>query len=314
MNSSLRPQIVTIKNRKGLAVSLSNYGARILSMNIKTGDNILNIHEYHTNHEDYEKEAWPVGATIGPYAGRIRHGKYTIDGVETTFKDHQSNYVLHSGPHGVHSRYWDILEEKEDTVVFQIGPHESEKQDYIIYVTFMVTNDNGLMIQFEAKSEHKIHINLTSHGYFNLSLLDDLSTHTFQINADQVTELDDQNIPTGNIHDVKDTHFDLREAKTINAALYDINYILNKSNNEMSLAAIAHAKDTGLSMHCYTTQPALQFYTQTLKAFCLETQHYPNTPHITHFPSTLLTPGQVYKEQCLYRLSHIDDQFSPFNT
>jgi aldose 1-epimerase len=196
-----------------------------------------------------------------------------------------------------------------------------------VSATFSLTDDNELQISYEAVTDKKTIVNITNHSCFNLAGHDkgDILSHRIKINADRITAVGDDHIPTGQIINIKDTDFDLTQPKLIGENIgkfklgYDFNYVLNKSSPaELSFAAKVVEPQSGRAMEIFTTEPALQFYTGNLldgikgksgavygkhNAFCLEAQHFPDSPNHPDFPSVVLQPGQVYRHITVHKFS-----------
>ncbi len=301
-----------ISNNKGLSLKLSNYGARICSIEYPLGDQMIQLHEYYPRLEVYQNDRIYSGATIGPLAGRLRNARYLLDDQIIRFEPNEGSTLLHSGRNGFHQRIWNIKEQKEDYIVYELKQDVKAAFDYKVYVTYMVTMDDGILIQWEMKAAQDLHINMTNHGYFNLEGNSDLQSHQFSIAADRIVELDSEHLPTGRLLEVSGTVFDFNELRNIDPEIYDHNFVLKKKAGAMELAAVAVGTKSGIRMECYTTQPGLQFYTKNGRFFCFETQHFPDSPNQDLFPSTLVKANEGYKEQCLYRFSHRGKKFNPF--
>ena len=202
---------IRITNSKGLEVTLLDYGARIISVRFRIDDRLIEMHEYYADHERYVTNRKYSGATIGPLANRLALASFNLNGDIYQFTANEGDHWLHSGSLGFHNKIWTVKEQREDLVVFE---YETDFDGLYTgrikaYVTFSVTMDNALLIQFEGISDRPTFLNMTSHGYFNLRGSGDLSTHRFKILADQYAELNDEKIPTGMILPVKDTLYDL---------------------------------------------------------------------------------------------------------
>jgi len=298
---------LTIKNIHGLSVTLSPYGARIISIKASAGGQELEMHEYHEDLERYTKDRQSSGAFIGPFANRIAGASFTLNGTTHSFEPNEGNNLLHSGSLGWRTRTWALQSQTEDMVVFYIDDRDSNWPGKLeCYVTYQVTADQSIIIQMECLGEDPSYINLTSHGYFNLDGTEDLSHHEFFINASLFTALDDEQIPTGQLQGVADTFLDHRVLKSLEGTRIDHNYVIHGNVGEMRLASTALSRLSGIKMHTYTTQPGLQVFTGSSRYFCMETQHFPDSMHHDGFNGTLITPPAGYKEQCVYRFEGLD--------
>jgi aldose 1-epimerase len=295
------------------------------------------------NLESYLKPHPCFGATIGRYANRIGGAKFMLDGREYKLAANDGNNTLHGGIKGFDKVLWKIekLEAKSDPST-TLGAGRAElKLSYTskdgeegypgnlkCIVTYALTADNKLEIKYEATTDKPTVVNLTNHAYWNLAgqASGDVLGHELMINADKYTAVDKGLIPTGELKSVKGTPLDFTKQMLIGSRIkevdiggYDHNYVLNGRVGEMKLAARVYEPTSGRVMEIETTEPGVQLYTSnwldgTLKgkggkvynkygAFCLETQHYPDTPNKPTFPSTVLRPGEKYETETVHTFS-----------
>lgn len=328
--------LYTLQNDQGMLVTLTNLGAKIVSIYVpdragKFDDVMMGFNSI----ADYMQYNATHGATIGPFANRIGGASFTIDGEAWQLEKNNGGNTLHSGFNTWSRRIWDA-EQKGNSVVMTL---ESPHGEYgfpgnrSVKVTFSVTSQNELRIDYEATTDQATHINLTNHGYFNLrgEGNGDILNHVLVINADSITTVDAAQIPTGEIAPVKDSPMDFTSPRLIGERIdddhlqmkigrgYDFNYIINKRPRELGFAASAYEPESGRYMEVFTTEPGVQLYTgnflrgneignsgnpYTLRSgFCLETQHFPDSPNKPHFPSTLLRPGDVYSSTTVFKFS-----------
>lgn len=277
------------------------------------------------------------GATIGRYGNRIADGKVTIDSVDYQLDKNERVNHLHGGHRGYFSVVWDVAEQDSSKIVFHYLSKDGEMGypgNLDIYLTYELTNDNSLKISYKATTDKATIVNLTNHSFFNLSgegsetVLD----HELMIAADYITPVNRFLIPTGELLPVAGTAFDFNTQHPVNDSIaashpqvklgngYDHNWVLRRTTAD-SLELAARLKDpkSGRVMEVYTTEPGVQFYagnflngTQVGKsgktypyrsALCLETQHFPDSPHQAQFPSTVLRPGETYSHVCVYKFS-----------
>jgi aldose 1-epimerase len=275
------------------------------------------------------------GALIGRYGNRIGKAQFTLDGATYKLPANDNGNTLHGGNRGFDKRVWTAKPGEgaslELTYVSKDG-EEGFPGTLSAKVVYTLTDNNELKIDYTATTDKPTVANLTNHAYFNLkgpgegTILD----HQVTVNADQFTPVDGTLIPTGELRQVKGTPFDFTQATAIGARIdqddqqlkfgkgYDHNWVLNKGGGGMTKAAEVYEPQTGRVMEVWTTEPGLQFYTGnfldgTLKgkgktfqhrgAFCMETQHYPDSPNKPNFPSTTLRPGQTYQTSTTYRFS-----------
>ncbi|MCD7937261.1 MAG: galactose mutarotase [Tannerellaceae bacterium] len=331
-------ELYVLTNSNGAEACITNLGGRLVSLmvpdkNGKMTDVVLgydNIADYANN------PSGNYGALIGRYGNRIKEGKFTLDGEEYTLPQNNFGHSLHGGPDGYHTRVWDGKQIDNQTLELRYLSVDGEAGypgNLDIKVTYKLTNDNAIDIQYEATTDKPTVVNLTNHSYFNLS--GDLSSQNLDqlimINADQYTPVGETLIPTG-IEDVEGTPMDLRNPVAIGAHIdeefqqlqfgkgYDHNWVLNTKGDINKVAARAESKTSGIVMEVYTNEPGIQFYAGNFMdengdkgkhgvvypfrgAFCLETQHYPDSPNQPEFPSTVLRPGENYYSRCIYKFS-----------
>lgn len=331
--------LIMLENNRGMVVGLSDFGARIVSILVpdKLGnptDVVLgfnSIQEYLSATEIYH------GVTVGRFANRIANGRFTLDGETFYIQPNNGPNALHGGANGFHNRVWDrriVYKEKADFYYVSADGEEGFPGKLSVRVKYRLTDDNELVITYRAETDKPTVINLTNHAFFNLNgegngnVLD----HLLQINADTYLPVDTYQIPTGALESVENTPFDFRKMKPIGQDIaqpheqlakgsgYDHNYVLNAEATTAQLpAATATSPLTGIRLDVLTTEPGLQLYTGNFlsgkdqgkqgvfyekhEAFCLETQHFPDSPNQPDFPSTLLLPGQLFHSETIYRFS-----------
>jgi aldose 1-epimerase len=328
----------TLKNRAGMEVRLATYGARITS--IKVPDREGNFTDVVLGYDDIESYKAATkkpyfGVTVGRYGNRIAEGRFTIDGKEYLLECNNEPNHLHGGVVGFDKVEW-AAEPIKGGVRFSYFSKDGEEGypgNLDVTVTYTLTDDNGLQIVYRATTDQPTPINLTNHSYFNLagegtpSVLD----QELMINADSYVSIDSTSIPLGPLAPVKDTPFDFRDPKPIgrdigqkdeqlaNGQGYDHNFILNKKNKELSLAATLFDPASGRFMEVLTEEPGIQFYSGNFldgtlvgksgrayahrSGICLETQHFPDSPNQPSYPNTILCPGDVYETRTIYRFS-----------
>jgi len=325
----------TIKNKSGMTAELTNYGTKITRLSVKDKNGKFDdiVQGFDTLQENIDKEPY-FGATCGRYANRIKNGEFTLDGVKYTLAQNNGGNALHGGIVGFNAKVWDVIKQSDNSISMQyISPDGEEGYPGTLttVVTFTITEANELKIEYKATTDKATVIGLTNHSYFNLKGAGNgtVRDHILQINADFHTVLDDTASPTGEIRPVDHSPFDFRKPtvieKYIDAEEYvpgrgiDNNWTIRKNQpGELALAATLYEPTSGRVMEVLTTQPGVQVYTanwvekQTGKygktyaeqdSICLETQNFPNSPNIAHFPSSVLRPGEVYEEVCIYKFS-----------
>jgi len=332
-------RLYSLRNANGLTADIMTYGAIVVSL--KTPDSkgrMADIVLGYDNLQDYVKNSPYFGAIVGRYGNRIAKGKFKLDGAEYTLATNNNANHLHGGIKGFDKVVWDDKPvQRPDAVGVRLSylskdGEEGYPGNLKATVTYLLTNANELRIEYEATTDKATPVNLTHHGYFNLTGGQrDILGHVLTLNADKFTPVDDGLIPTGELTAVKDTPMDFTKATAIGARIaneyeqlkfgggYDHNWVLNKSGKGMTLAARVSEPTTGRVMEIHTAEPGIQFYSgnfldgtitgkggkvyQHRWGFCLETQHYPDSPNKPNFPSTILRPGEKYETVTMYRFS-----------
>ena len=325
--------LYTLTNAHGLRVKIMTYGATITAVETPDRDGeVENITLSLDSLEDYLKGHPYFGSTVGRYANRIAQGKFSLDGKEYTLATNNDANHLHGGVKGFDKVVWKSEPVETDDSVGVIFTHESAdgEEGYPgklnTEVTYSLTNDNELKMEYSATTDKPTIVNLTNHAYWNLAGrgAGDILSQELTLAADRFLPVDAGLIPSGEQKSVKDTPMDFLQPQAIGSRIaqveggYDHCYILNKKDGEegLTLAACAEDPQSGRVMEVYTTQPAIQFYTGnfldgTLQAggktykqhfgFCLETQHYPDSPNHPEFPTTQLKPGEKYEQSTVHK-------------
>ncbi len=327
-----------LKNGK-MQVSVTNYGARIVSIIVpdKNG-NPTDVAVGYDAVEPYTKGGDTYfGAIVGRYGNRIAKGKFTLNSKQYTLATNNGPNSLHGGTKGFSRKVWDAQQISDSSVMLSYISGDGEEGypgTLNVQVTYTVASNNKLKIDYAATTDKPTVLNLTNHCYFNLNGQGSgtINKHLVMINADKYTPVDSTLIPTGKFESVKATPFDFTKPSTIAAHVndstnqqikfgkgYDHNFVLNTKGDPSVKAAEVIGDASGIVMNVYTTQPGLQFYggnfmdgSHTIKqnkkdnyrtAFCMETQHYPDSPNQHNFPSTELKPGQQFASTTIYAFS-----------
>jgi aldose 1-epimerase len=323
-------------NDNGLRATVIDYGAILVDLEVpdrngKLADINLGFDEL----EPYIKRNPLFGAVVGRYANRIENASFTIDGVEYKITKNSGKNHIHGGRE---KRFDKVIwkgktfqTDKGAAVEFFYLSRDGEEGfpgNLNCTVTYTLTNKNELKINYQATTDKSTVVNLTNHAYFNLAGAGngDVLGHEMMINADFYTPGDKALIPTGEIFTIKDTPLDFTEPETIGARIeqltatrgYDHNYVLKNSDGSLALAARVYEPGSGRIMEVYTTEPGMQLYTandmrnvqgkdgkvyQNHYGFCLETQHFPDSPNKPHFPSPILRPGDKYDTTTIFKFS-----------
>jgi len=330
-------KLYTIKNSKGMSAEVINYGTKIIKLMVADKNNKFDdvVLGFDTLQENIDKEPY-FCTTCGRFANRIKDGKFSLDGVEYSLAQNNGGNALHGGIEGFNSKVWDVVQVSDNSIKMYYQSKDGEEGypgTLDCYVTYSITEDNELKIEYDASTDKATVIGLTNHSYFNLKGCGNgtVRDHILQINADFHTVLDETASPTGEIRPVDNSPFDFRKpvviGNVIDAPEYvagrgiDNNWTIRKNQpKELALAATLYEPVSGRKMEVLTTQPGVQIYTanwvdkQTGKygktfaeqdSICLETQNFPNSPNIAHFPSSVLRPGEKYQEVCIYKFSAI---------
>lgn len=330
----------SLKNHKGMEVNIITYGGIISSLKVpnKEGKSEEVVLGFNTL-EEYQKDHPFFGALIGRYGNRIAKGKFKLDGKEYTLAINNKPNALHGGPQGFHRAVWTAEESKGGDVASLKLKYVSKDMEegypgnLTVYVTYSLDNDNKLEVLYEATTDKKTIVNLTQHSYFNLSsdFSKTILDHQITIDADKLVPVDATLIPTGQLTDVSNTPFDFRKPKLIGKEIeanddqlkkglgYDHCWVLNNQDKGERLVASAYYPANGRLLEVYSDQPGIQFYSGNFldgtlatrtggtyakrTGFCLETQHYPDSPNQKNFPSTVLSPGETYKTKTSFKFS-----------
>ena len=334
-----KTSLFILKNKKGMTAAITNYGGRIVSLLVpdkagKMTDVVVGFGSV----DDYINSTEPYfGATIGRYGNRIAKGKFTLDGKSYSLYKNNGPNTLHGGKKGYQAVVWDALQLNDTTLKLSYLSKDGDENfpgNLNINVTYSLTGDNALQINYEAVTDKSTVINLTNHAFFNLNGEGSgtILNHSMQIFADRYTPVDTTLIPTGKLDSVHGTPFDFTSPQSIGSRIetkvdqlkngkgYDHNFVLNENGvTNLHLAAKVIGDRSGIIMEVSTVEPGLQFYSgnfmqskNTFKsgakddlrtAFCLETQHFPDSPNQPQFPTTTLTPGKKYLTESMYKFS-----------
>ena len=328
-------EMYTLTNAKGATAKVITYGATLTELWMpdkkgNLGDVVLGF----DNLQGYEgKHPW-FGATVGRVANRIAKGKFTLDGKEYSLEINDPPNNLHSGSHDLSRRVWkaEPLHEKNAAAVkFSYSSPDGDEGfpgNFNISVVYRLTNDNELKLEYTGKTDKATPVNMTNHSYFNLGSGKDILSEVLYLQADSYTPVGAGLIPTGEIAPVKGTPLDFTKPVAIGKHIaemegkpggYDHNFVLSKEAGKMKFAARVVDPSSGRQVEVWTTEPGIQFYSGNFldgtitgkrgvvygqhAAFCLETQHFPDSVNQPKFPSVILRPGAVYHTETTYRFS-----------
>lgn len=335
--------LYTLRNRNGVEIAITNYGARVVTL--KTPDakgRLADIALGFDSLKGYEGPNPYFGAVVGRYGNRIAKGKFTLDGKEYTLAKNNGENSLHGGLVGFDRVMWSGKTEEANGVHKAILSYTSKdgEEGYpgtlTVTVTYTLSDNDDIQIDYHATTDKATVLNVTNHTYFNLAGQGngDILGQVMQLNADRFTPVDSGLIPTGELKDVTGTPFDFRKPTVIGSRIndkdeqlklgkgYDHNFVLNRSANGLVMAARAVDPVSGRVLEVWTTEPGVQFYTGNFldgtvtgknatnyaqrTGFCLETQHYPDSPNHPDFPSTVLKPGEEYKSTTVWKMRFVE--------
>ncbi|HZH66738.1 MAG TPA: aldose epimerase family protein [Flavisolibacter sp.] len=319
-------RLLQLKNDQGLEVMVSNYGARIIRLDY----NGLNVTPGFPSLDAYASAVAPYhGATIGRYANRIAKGKFTVSGEDYVLPINNPPNHLHGGPQGFYCQVWEVENSYQNSLVLSYISEDGEEGypgTVKVSVSYSLSATNELIIEYTARTSAPTPFNITNHAYFNLNGEGTILNHQLQINADHFTPVDETLIPTGELKKVEGTPFDFTTPKRIGEHIesdeeqvkigggYDHNFVLNKETAALSFAAKAVGDKSGIVMEVYTEEPGMQLFSGNFEAtkgdastfrntFCLETQHFPDSPNQPGFPNTILAIGETFGSKTVYKFS-----------
>ncbi len=336
--------LYVMRNANGIEVCIINYGARIISVLVpdKTGE-MQDVVLGFDNISDFVDINNNFGSVIGRYGNRIAKGKFKLDGIEYQLSAKNGENSIHGGITGFDRQMFDITQVDSTTIECRYLSPDGDNGypgNLDVKITYKLTDDNAIDISYEAETDKPTIVNLTNHSYFNLSgnPNNTIYDHTLFLDCDYYTSVDANMIPTGKIASVKNTPLDFTQPTIIGERIdddtfeqikigkgYDHNYIFNTQGEINTLGCRVYCPSTGITLEVYTTEPGVQFYSGNFlkgtitgkkgvaynkrTAFCLETQHYPDSPNQASFPNTVLRPGEKYTSRCIYKFGvNIDAQ------
>jgi aldose 1-epimerase len=325
--------LITLKNASGMSVTLTNFGARLVSVMAPDRDgNIADVCLGFDSLADYETRSGYLGATIGRWGNRIANASFKLNGKTYALYANNGKNTLHGGQKGFDKKFWEYSAKGAQGLSFHYTSPDGEEGfpgNLNTTVGFTLEDDGSLVISYEAGSDLDTVVNLTNHAYFNLAGEGTIHDHLLQVNADTLTAADEELIPTGEFVSVAGTPFDLRRGARLGDQLartgenamfdsakgYDINYVL--CGEGFREAAVLSHPASGRVMRVLTDQPGIQVYSgqglggpakggrmyQPYSGIALETQHHPDSVHHAHFPSTLLRAGETFRSKTVYQFT-----------
>ena len=340
-NDGLMVDLYHLTNAQGMEAQITNYGATVVSLKVPDRyGKPENITLGYDSLGQYLRGGHYFGCIVGRYANRIAGGKFVLQGKEYPLAKNEGDNHLHGGIRGFDKKTWQVEKAIDGAapvlILSYLSPdgEEGYPGTMSVTVTYRLTADNELRIDYEAATDQPTVINLTHHAYFNLAGAGsgDILDHSLSILADRFTPVDDCLIPVGELRSVRGTPMDFTrptgigdriaqdDKQLILAKGYDHNWVLNKEKGELALAARVWEPNSGRAMEVFTTEPGIQFYSGNFLdnqiygksdqiyvkrgGFCLETQHFPDSPNRPEFPSVVLKPGKKYQSITIYRFAH----------
>ena len=332
--------LYTLENDSGMEVTITNFGGRIVSVMVPDEDGLLrDVVLGFDKVSDYfpENNQTDFGAAIGRYANRIAGGRICIDSIEYILPRNNFGHCLHGGPTGWQYKVYETVSSDRRSLKLLMESPDGDNGfpgNVRAFVTYTLTDDNSIDIQYEAVTDAPTVINMTNHSYFNLSgtpAVHSVTEDDLFINAASFTPVDDTFMTTGEIVSVKGTPMDFTASKPIgrdigmdcvqlkNARGYDHNWVLSTGGDITKVAAELYCPQTGIDLKVYTDEPGIQVYTGNFldgtvvgkggvaypfrHAVCLETQKYPDSPNKPDWPGALLRPGETYRSHCIFAFS-----------
>lgn len=332
-NTGENIHIYHLENPSGAYVEVIDFGCRLVKIVVPDREgHMTDVCLGLDTVEGYEQDTASLGAIVGRVANRIKDGRFSLNGKDYQLAINNGTNHLHGGLIGYGSKLWDA-KISDDKVTFTMESSDGEEGypgNLVLSVTYGWSEDNELSILYEASTDADTLLNVTSHGYFNLNGEggSDVLSHELFIDADEITELDDSQAPTGKMLPVDDTPFDFRTMHTIGKLMhsdceqfrkfgtYDHNFVINGTG--LREAAVLQSKESGIRMTCFTDQPGMQLYVadqamalpgkdgksyEQHTSVCLETQHFPDAINHDNFPSIVLTPEEPFRSKTLYHFS-----------
>lgn len=331
-------RLYTLTNKNGLKAAVTNFGGKIVSLLVpdssgKLTDVVLGYNSI-KDYQQYKKNGEFFGSLIGRYGNRIAKGKFSLDGKSYQLAINNAPNALHGGPKGFFGVVWSVVKTTPNSVELHYLAKDGEEGypgNLDVYVTYTLTDDNAFEIAYKATTDKATVLNLTNHSYFNLNGDGEtINNHTLQLNASRFTPVDSTLIPTGKLEPVAGTPLDFTKPEKIGSRIddknqqltygggYDHNFVLDEAKGQ-HLAATLTGDKSGIEMQVYTDQPGIQFYGgnfmeggdkgksgkpyEKRTALCLETQHFPDSPNQSQFPTTTLKAGATFNSVTSYKFS-----------
>lgn len=331
-------ELYTLRNARGMQAQIATYGGIVTSLTAPDrAGHFADVVLGYDSLDAYVKNSPYFGALVGRVGNRVSRGRFTLGGIEYALATNNGANSLHGGNIGFDKVVWKVRQSEisprgPQLTLTYLSKNGEEGYPGNLQVTavYTLTNDNSLRVDFKATTDKDTVVNLTQHSYFNLRGEGDILDHEVQINADRFTPVDSTLIPTGELKSVTGTPFDFRQSTAIGARIeatdeqlkfgkgYDHNWVINKSTaGSLAVQATVYEPQTGRVLEVSSTEPGLQFYSGNFldgsnvgkggrvykfrNGFCMEPQHFPDSPNHANFPSVVLKPGETYRNTIVYR-------------
>jgi len=309
-----------------MEIEILNFGASIRSIYLPYAGGRTNVALGYRDINQYKNDPFFVGATVGRFANRIAKGQFEIDGSQFQLPKNNGENHLHGGPVGFAKQYWELIKHTESSVVLSLLSKDGDQGypgNLSVQAEFRLEPGMRLSVEYRATSDKATPVNVSSHTYFNLNGVDQISTagnHEVKLNAGFFTPVNQNMIPTGEIRSVLGSEFDFREMAVLSAQFntenaqiglangFDHNFIIDGKEDEFRSFGKIRSPESGIAMSVYSNQPGVQFYTGNFldkpfvkhQGFCLETQSFPDAPNNKSFPNTILTVGETYLARTVF--------------
>lgn len=318
--NDLQVRTETLEASGGLSVTIIDIGASIGSILVPTTNEPISAVLCHSDPRTYLTDSFYLGSTVGPVANRIRNAEFRLKGTlyRLDANDADRGNCLHGGTQGLHRQRFSLERDPSKPMIrcrtnlpHGLGGFPGNRS---FEVKYELLDEWSLAIDFQVTTDQDTVINLANHAYFNLGgALDD---HRLRVIADTYTPVDELNVPTGELRDVAESEFDLRDWQPLGGRMFDHNFVLGGASDEPRLAAQLQSPSTGLQLNVLTTQPGIQVYTgdylsdpfHPRQGICFEAQGFPNAPNQPNFPSILLEAGATYRHRTIYQFARTGDE------
>jgi aldose 1-epimerase len=311
-------KLFTLTNKNGMVIKVTNYGATLTYVSAPDKNSVFeNVVIGFDSLRNYQVNRGQHGKTIGRFANRIGGGQFTLNGTTYNINKGNSPNAIHGGLNGFFKQVFDIdtVYSTLDSSVVSLHYVSADMEEgfpgnLTLNLSYILTGDNEIKIEYEAVTDKPTVVNFTNHSYFNLtSQKEPVLEHVLTIVADSVTPNGPDGLPTGKLLNVAGTPYDFTLPHKVGERIgqlergYDINYKLRKNRCELALAAEVSEPKSGRLLQAFTTEPGMQFYTGNHSGLCLEMQHFPDSPNKPQFPNVVLNPGEKYRQLTIYKFS-----------